>query len=324
MAAIGFFAAKFWYNSFPNSFEVEEDSKIENKISQIEEKLSQIDDKIEKKTISLENIIKTQKVEENVELQNNEKKLFLQDCATSPTIKNYTWIEFKEKVLKNNEIYNTIKADPEKFDDQGWGGIHPFIGELIEEVAKDTNDNEIRIIEVGSWKGLSSRAAGVACKSFTAKTKKNCHILSIDTWLASSEHYEASLPEMKSNFYINDLFNTFLNNIKVKGLDDIVYPLRLPSSAAIHVLHCFKIDAHIIFIDADHDYKPILRDIETFYPLLKKNGIIYGDDNVDSWPGVIKAVHQYKDYKGDKIKFWQKGNYWLFKKLQEEPKFFGE
>uniref|UniRef100_A0A914CID6 Class I SAM-dependent methyltransferase n=1 Tax=Acrobeloides nanus TaxID=290746 RepID=A0A914CID6_9BILA len=127
---------------------------------------------------------------------------------------------------------------------------------------------------------------------------------------------------MKSNFYINDLFNTFLNNIKVKGFDDIIYPLRLPSNAATHVLHCFKIDAHIIFVDGDHDYKPVLRDIETLFPLLKKNGIMFGDDMHDFWSGVIKAVNEYKDDKGDKIKFWQKNTYWFYKKL-EEPKFYG-
>uniref|UniRef100_A0A914EL85 Class I SAM-dependent methyltransferase n=1 Tax=Acrobeloides nanus TaxID=290746 RepID=A0A914EL85_9BILA len=207
--------------------------------------------------------------------------------------------QIDEKVLKNNEIFNTITADPEKFDAQGWGATHLYIADLIEQVANDTNDDEIRIIEVGAWKGRSARAAGAACKNFTARTNKKCYILSIDTCL----------------------FNTFLNNIKVKGFDDIIYPLRLPSNAAIHVLHCFKIDAHIIFVDADHDYKPVLRDIETFYPLLKKNGIMFGDDM--AWNGVSKAVYEYKDNKGDKIKLWQKAAYWFYKKLEEEPKFFG-
>lgn len=86
--------------------------------------------------------------------------------------------------------------------------------------------------------------------------------------------------------YVFSLFNTFLNNIKVKGLDDIVSPFRLSSTAAAQVLHCMKISADVVFIDADHDYAPVLRDIELFYPLVNKGGILIGHDyDPINWPG---------------------------------------
>ena len=116
------------------------------------------------------------------------------------------------------------------------------------------------------------------------------------------------------------LFMTFLNNIKVKQMENIVFPLRLPSTAAAHVLHCFLIDAHLIFIDGDHDYLPSLRDIETFYPLVKKNGILFGDDYW--WTGVQSAVNEFRDLKGGLIKFWVTGRNWFIKKVEEDSKFF--
>ena len=58
-----------------------------------------------------------------------------------------------------------------------------------------------RIIEVGSWKGMSTAEMGKACKTFTNTTGKKCYIISIDTWLGSAEHYESLLLDMETNEY---------------------------------------------------------------------------------------------------------------------------
>lgn len=76
----------------------------------------------------------------------------------------------------------------------------------------------------------------------------------------------------------------------IEGLEEIVHTLRLPSTGAAHVLHCYKIDADIIYIDADHDYEDILRDLRLYYELLKTGGIIFGDDYVDGWYGKRKEA----------------------------------
>lgn len=48
----------------------------------------------------------------------------------------------------------------------------------------------------------------------------------------------------------------------------------------------------IVYIDASHDYESVKRDIETWYPKVKNNGIICGDDYVAGWAGVIRAVDE--------------------------------
>ena len=61
------------------------------------------------------------------------------------------------------------------------------------------------IIEVGSWKGRSTVELAKACENITTTFKKACHVIAIDTWLGSSEHYEtASLTPKYAHEYATE------------------------------------------------------------------------------------------------------------------------
>jgi len=63
----------------------------------------------------------------------------------------------------------------------------------------------------------------------------------------------------------------------------------------------------VIFIDADHAYKSVLDDIANWLPLVKKGGILCGDDWVPGHPGVRKAVIKslgIDKVKVDKFRMW--------------------
>jgi len=48
-----------------------------------------------------------------------------------------------------------------------------------------------------------------------------------------------------------------------------------------------------VFIDAQHDYDSVLKDIDIWLPKVKNGGMISGHDyNPDKFPGVCKAVHE--------------------------------
>ncbi len=47
-----------------------------------------------------------------------------------------------------------------------------------------------------------------------------------------------------------------------------------------------------IYIDANHEYEDVKRDMELYLPKLLKSGIISGHDYHQRWPGVIKAVNE--------------------------------
>lgn len=54
------------------------------------------------------------------------------------------------------------------------------------------------IIEVGSYKGLSTVSLGKTCKKLQELYKKSCTVIAVDTWLGTSEHYE--VPEWFDDF----------------------------------------------------------------------------------------------------------------------------
>ena len=47
-----------------------------------------------------------------------------------------------------------------------------------------------------------------------------------------------------------------------------------------------------IYIDANHEYEDVKRDIELCLPKLKSDGIIAGHDYHENWPGVVKSVNE--------------------------------
>lgn len=47
-----------------------------------------------------------------------------------------------------------------------------------------------------------------------------------------------------------------------------------------------------IYIDGDHSYEGIKRDLELYLPKIKQGGVVAGHDYHNQWPGVMKAVNQ--------------------------------
>jgi hypothetical protein len=54
----------------------------------------------------------------------------------------------------------------------------------------------------------------------------------------------------------------------------------------------------IIYIDGDHSYEGVLRDLKLSYNKVKKNGIICGHDyNISTYPQIVQAVWSFcKEY----------------------------
>ncbi len=48
-----------------------------------------------------------------------------------------------------------------------------------------------------------------------------------------------------------------------------------------------------LFIDANHTYEYVIRDLQAFLPKMKKGGVISGHDHNDQHPGVIRACREF-------------------------------
>ena len=56
-----------------------------------------------------------------------------------------------------------------------------------------------------------------------------------------------------------------------------------------------------IYIDGCHLYGCVKSDLNTYWPKLKKGGLMCGHDYHDNYPGVIKAVEEFKPMHGLKL-----------------------
>lgn len=65
----------------------------------------------------------------------------------------------------------------------------------------------------------------------------------------------------------------------------------------------------LVFIDAEHDYDNVKRDILAWEPLIKEGGIICGHDYASREKGVIKAVNEI--YGVDNIEVIRPGSVWV-------------
>jgi hypothetical protein len=132
------------------------------------------------------------------------------------------------------------------------------------------------IVEVGAWKGASTSYLAVEAQH------KRLRIDVIDTWVGSQEH-------IKMNEVIeNSLFGKFVDNLR--PLINYINPIRTDSVTASKMYDEESLDA--VFIDADHEYKSVKKDILAWMPKVKKGGILAGHDYMDIYAGVIKAVNE--------------------------------
>lgn len=139
------------------------------------------------------------------------------------------------------------------------------------------------IIEVGTWKGASAFRMISACE-------KNCKVYCVDTWLGSTEHYDNI--ERGTNGYPR-IYEDFWKNVKDAEYEDIITPITLPSTDAAKLLARKGVKADVIYIDAAHDYKNTKADLDAYWPLLKDDGLFFGDDYSSTWFGVVGAVNQF-------------------------------
>ena len=131
-------------------------------------------------------------------------------------------------------------------------------------------------IEIGCWLGRSSCCAAELIK----KSKKNIKLFCIDHWKGSVDDSPANKSYIPKNAYELFLYNT-------KEHDDILFPIKKSSVKASKKFDDLSID--YVFIDASHDYKNVIKDINAWLPKTKKIG---GHDWSSDFPGVIRAVKE--------------------------------
>lgn len=180
-------------------------------------------------------------------------------------------------------------------DIQGWFDFEGLYDEVARQLPNNTN-----ILEVGTWLGKSTCFLASRLKFYN----KNIKIYAADSF-AGEDTCQFQLDVVKSDG--GTIFNKFWKNVTDLELQDYIYPIISQSHNCVD-----KIDLktfEFIFIDADHKYAPVLKDIGSLYPYVREGCYIAGHDYEKE---VQRAVHDFFEPKGKEIQ--RAGMCWIVRK----------
>ncbi len=153
------------------------------------------------------------------------------------------------------------------------------------------------IAEIGVWRG-----------DFSQEILLNVNpkeLILVDPWIYDVK-IRGCAPQVKGNEPINQKFFDDAKNSTYNKFErfDFVKILNMNSENASKKFNDNYFD--YIYIDGEHSYKAVIKDLKSWYPKLKINGKIFGDDfywrEKDNSFSVKKA---YEDFiKENKIKKW--------------------
>jgi predicted O-methyltransferase YrrM len=139
--------------------------------------------------------------------------------------------------------------------------------------------NNATFVEIGTWKGQSIMYMAEKIKELN----KNIKLYGIDTFKGNEEHAEH--PDVVAN----KIYDIYLENIE--PLKDYITTIKGSSHDVYTQFEDESID--FLFIDADHSYEAVKKDLKLWYPKVKKGGIISGHDYFWVDARVKRAVDEF-------------------------------
>lgn len=217
------------------------------------------------------------------------------------------------------ELYKQIPSE--------WSDFFPIYDEAVATAPPGSI-----LIEVGSFWGKSAIYLAEAAKLADKQLKVYC----IDPWSARPDNNPGLFdPEHGKLGHIepvvhaehhNSMFCAFAYFVERAGLSPD--PLRIMRMESLEAADLFRsvsnnenIHApggiHFIFLDGDHDYSYVIRELRAWTPLLNQKGFIAGHDWTDEFHGVKEAVTEYveKDLDGEACVSVECGRSWVIRPL---------
>ena len=185
-----------------------------------------------------------------------------------------------ENIYKNRSFYNRIL---DKFERRNRGNLFLLLNHyffyLKAKIKKTSSDKRAyileqlnknsKLVEVGVWKGDFSR------QILNISSPKL--LILVDSW-TFDEKVRGCAPQVNGEEPLNQHFFDQAKNDTFNKFENI---------QNVHILDLNSLDASnnyednffdYIYIDAEHTYKAVTNDLKVWYPKLKKNGILFGDD----------------------------------------------
>jgi hypothetical protein len=205
----------------------------------------------------------------------------------------------------DSSIYNGLNLYP--MDLGGWNGNSEVFGRLVSEIKPTT------IIEVGSWKGQSAINMGKAVQRLGLPTKIHC----VDTWLGANEFWTRLSNSTERDLILKNgypqIYYQFLSNVVHNRLQNVILPFPNTSENGFRYFEYNNVMAEMIYIDASHEEDDVYKDITNYWNLLKTGGVMFGDDYINNWPGVVKSVNRFAE-ENNLIVNVLENNFWVINK----------
>jgi len=185
-----------------------------------------------------------------------------------------------KNIYKNRSFYNRIL---DKFERRNRGNLLLLLNNYffyfktkIKKISSDKRayileqlDKNSKFVEVGVWKGDFS-------KQIWNISSPNLLVL-VDSW-TFDEKVRGCAPQVSGE---EPLSQNFFDQAKKDTYD------KFKNIQNVHILDFNSQEASskyednffdYIYIDAEHTYQAVTKDLEVWYPKLKKNGTLFGDD----------------------------------------------
>lgn len=157
--------------------------------------------------------------------------------------------------------------------------------ELIEKLAVEFN--QIRILEVGSYEGIS---ALVMSEAVARIAREGGSVLCVDPWVRYLKHEHSELAtRMNNELESGQVFERFLQNSKLAPEKAPISHLRSTLKETHESFGQFE----MVVIDGDHTFDACFSDIMYAVERVRRGGILCGDDLERELPDV--ALHQRDD-----------------------------
>lgn len=158
---------------------------------------------------------------------------------------------------------------------QGWMSVAEL--RWLSEQAQKHN----HIVEVGCWKGRSTKALALSVQPGGV-------VWAVDPWGWALDETGWPAPS-KDLERAEAVYLEFAKNLCHEIAADTV---RVVRGDIIEYIMGGNWVPDMVFIDGNHDYVQVKKDIEEAQGIVKHDGLLCGHDYGKDWPGVIMAVEE--------------------------------
>ena len=152
-----------------------------------------------------------------------------------------------------------------------------FILHLIVSRNRIINNKDLIGCEIGVYKGTYSNQI----LNHFQKKGFSLQLSLIDPWKINDDYKEYGEKILEDAYH--EVVSKFKNikNVEILREDSLSASKRFKNSSL-----------DFVYVDGNHDYEFVLKDLETWFTKVKPGGIIFGDDYLRPY-GVTKAVNEF-------------------------------